>query len=102
MTQQILQTMGLQIIEIGKFIASFKNDEIESQNQGLIRWSDLEPITAGAYKTIVSGTDVSGGFIPPIEVEVEIEGEVNPTKVFWAIAKALKTALCPDCKKWGN
>lgn len=94
--------MGLQIIEIGDFIASFKNDEIESQNQGMIRWSDLEEIAPETYKTIVSGLDVSGVLIPSTEVEIQVEGEVNPTKVFWAIAKALKTALCPDCKNWGN
>lgn len=78
--------------------ALFKNDEIAADNQGDITWSNVEG-EEGDYSVTFSGTDVEGGTIDSTTTTIQIEpaDTTNPTKVFWAIVKAVGELVCPTC-----
>lgn len=78
--------------------ALFENDEVQGQDQGDITWGSVGG-EEGAYNVTYSGTDVEGTSIASITIDVEIAtaDTTNPTKIFWAIVKAVGEILCPEC-----
>ncbi len=77
--------------------ALFENDKIQGQDQGAISWGEVTE-EEGVYYVTIQGFDVKGDEIEPTETTTEDEADtVNPTKVFWWVAKTLKTVLCPEC-----
>lgn len=80
--------------------ALFKNDEISGDDHGDITWEDVEG-EEGNYSVTLIGTDVEGGTIPSTTTTIEIDPEdiTNPTKVFWAIVKAIGELVCPTCNE---
>lgn len=65
--------------------------------KGFIDWSPLIPQGDNVYKTSINGSNIKGVDFGPTEVEIKVDGDINPTKVFWAIYKVVTKTICPDC-----
>jgi len=78
--------------------ALFENNEVQGQDQGSITWGSVTE-EEGVYYVTIEGLDVEGNEIEPTETTTENEADtVNPTKVFWWVARTLKAVLCPECQ----
>lgn len=77
--------------------AFFENDEIQGQDEGHISWSEPELIETNKYRVVFSGTNVVGGTIPSTQTAINQSTTPTPAQVFFAIAAALTSLLCPDC-----
>jgi hypothetical protein len=90
--------MSIQLNQIiGTNNALFENDDIPGQDNGDIVWDNLEETGPNYFEMNVSGYDVQGNAISTTPCEGQINGDVNPTKVFLLIARVLKKTLCPTC-----
>jgi hypothetical protein len=89
----------LELLDIGSNVASFGRSGHPQQQLGLMNWSNPVHTSGDKYNVFVSGRNTKGENFEPTEVEVEISGDLNPTKVFWAIYKALDKLVCPNCDK---
>ena len=77
--------------------ADFENDSILGQNEGSITWGNVTQ-EGNTYYVTIEGVDVEGTTIPPTETTTTVSTDtVNPTKVFWWVARTLKSTLCPEC-----
>ncbi len=47
---------------------------------------------------VLGGKTTTGEEIKQQKIKNEVKGALNPTKVFFFIAKVLKKTLCPECK----
>jgi len=90
---------NLELLDIGNNIAAFGRSGYPQEQQGLISWSEPAFQSEGKYTVDVSGKDTQGQNINSTGIEIEVEGDLNPTKVFWAIYKALDKLVCPNCDK---
>jgi len=77
--------------------AAFKNEAISGQDQGTLNWDSPYEDEGTYYVDVTSGTDVEGTLLAATTVEIPEADTVNPTKVFWAVAKVLKAVICPEC-----
>ena len=68
-----------------------------SHNKGVVEWSNLTHLGGVEYELDVVGKNVQGDPFSSVTITVEIEGEINPTKVFWAVVAVLKEVICPEC-----
>ena len=90
--------------ELETTYAKFKNSANEDYDQGAISF-DLPTYNSGTAKYEVrniSGTNTDGEEISTItlsddENEMSSSDRLNPSKVFWWIAKKAKGLLCPSC-----
>jgi len=72
----------------------FKNG---TQVLGAIEYTNLTLISGSDYSVYFEGQNVEGDTIELTNTEIQLEGSINPTTVFWAIAAVLKEVLCPTC-----
>ena len=86
----------LEIVE-GEDRFLFENDAMEGETLGDIEYSNLSNISGTTYSVTVNGLNVQGDEFEEQDIDIEIEGTLNATKIFIAIAKALKATLCPHC-----
>ncbi len=78
--------------------ALFENDEVLGQDEGNITWGDVTQ-EGNTYYVTIEGYDVEGNVIEPTETTTTDQSDtVNPTKVFWWVARTLKENLCPECQ----
>lgn len=89
----------LLILDIGNNVAAFGMEGDPQQQQGLIYWTNPVHKDGNNYSVDISGRNTEGVDIFPSTVEIEVEGNLNPTKVFWAIYKVLDKIVCPNCEK---
>lgn len=84
----------IEIIKMGKNECWFKTDT--DKNIGFLVWTEPKAQDKCHHITMVKGLS-AGGDIINTNVVFEVEGKVNPSKVFWLVAKVLKKVLCPHC-----
>ena len=91
--------MELQLLSIGSNVAAFGRIGKPKEQKGLMYWSNPVHLSGDNYSLTASGRNTAGVNFEDQQIEVEIKGDVNPTKVFWAIYKALDKLVCPNCDK---
>ena len=77
--------------------ALFENDAATGQDEGSITWGSVTR-EGNTYYVTIEGTDAQGGEILPTQTSTQdVNDTVNPTKVFYWVAKTLKAVICPEC-----
>lgn len=90
--------MSIGLIQIiGQNQAEFKNRDNSEQELGMMIWTALTELGNGTWSVTVNGFDVEGNAFEEQEIEIQIIGEINATKVFWAVVAVLKEVLCSEC-----
>ena len=81
---------------IGENRVKFKNDQITAQDKGDLTFSNI--VQDGTTVTFdMAGLNVEGTTISSEDVQAEIIGDWNATKIFQAVAAILKEVVCPEC-----
>ena len=82
---------------IGENRVKFKNDQIKAQDKGDLTFSNV--VQVGSAVTFdMAGLNVEGTTISSEDVQAEIVGDWNATKIFQAVAAILKEVVCPECE----
>ncbi len=91
--------MELQVLDIGNNVAAFGRIGQPKEQKGLMYWTNPVHISEDKHSLTVSGRNTLGFNFEPQDVQIKVKGDVNPTKVFWAIYKALDKLVCPNCDR---
>lgn len=89
----------LVLLDIGNNTAAFGNEGVAEEQQGLMHWTQPMHKSGNLYTVTVSGRDTQGQNFVPQNPTIEVDGDLNPTKVFWAIYKVLDKLVCPNCDR---
>ena len=100
------QIKNLELLEAGMELAKFKSPDGEGYINYLLVHQDSEGKVLDSNKIHLKITGKSVlqvnineivSFTPDDFNQTKESGEINPTKVFWLVAKALEALVCPNC-----
>jgi len=80
------------MIELTNIQNSYYSEYTAGENIGYITFTYSDETI-----TVLGGVNTSGELVPEVEILNEVQGKINPTKVFRWVAKVLKATLCPEC-----
>lgn len=96
----------LELLEAKDEIARFKSPDGEGYFSYSIVYQDLEGkvLSPNKIHLKIIGKNVLNedineivSFTPEEFNQAKESGEINPTKVFWLVAKVLEALVCPNC-----
>lgn len=103
----MLETIpNLELLEVDSNAAKF----ISPDGQGHIEWTYLESKNGKPFNDDNDYFSITGQSVlkqnintlfsaPTLEINEikDADGKINPTKLFWLVAKALEALVCPNC-----